>query len=66
MTQSTPDSGALLSVRAAVVLLLAFVVGVIAGGLAYLADRSVPTAVLAGGGAAGGALVLFHSIIDRR
>jgi hypothetical protein len=45
MTSSTPDPGSLLTVRAAVVLLLALVVGVLAGGLAYLAQRSEPAAV---------------------
>jgi len=43
------------------VLLLALVVGLLAGGLAYLADHSLPAAVLVAGGAAGGALLLFHS-----
>ncbi len=66
MTSSTPDPGPLLTVRASVVLLLALVVGVLAGGLAYLAQRSVPAAVLVGGGAAGAALLLFHTVIDRR
>jgi hypothetical protein len=62
----TPASpGPLLTVRAAVVLLLALVVGVLAGVLSFLAEHSVPAAVLWGGGAAGGALMLFHSIIGR-
>lgn len=63
MTPSSP--GPLLTVRAAVLLLLALVVGVLAGGLSYLADHSVPSAVLWGGGAAGGALALFHTLIGR-
>lgn len=63
MTPSPP--GPLLTVRAAVVLLLALVVGVLAGGLAYLTDHSVPRAVLWGGSAAAGALLLFHTVIDR-
>ncbi|WP_232784547.1 hypothetical protein [Carbonactinospora thermoautotrophica] len=54
-----------MTVRAAVVLLLAFVVGLLAGGLAYLAHRSLPTAVLVAGGAAGSALLLFHTVIGR-
>jgi hypothetical protein len=57
--------GPLLTVRAAVVLILALIIGVIAGVLAYLVDRSVPSAVLWGGGAAGGALLLFHTVIGR-
>lgn len=61
-----PDPRApLLTVRAAVVLLLALVAGVLAGGLSYLANHSVPTAVLYGGTTAGGALVLFNSVIGR-
>jgi hypothetical protein len=55
----------LLTVRAAVVLLLAVVVGLLTGGLAHLADHSLPAAVLVAGGAAGGALLLFHTVIDR-
>ncbi|MEU5549036.1 hypothetical protein ABZ738_04635 [Micromonospora sp. NPDC047793] len=61
---STPP-GPLLTVRAAVVLLIALIIGVIASCLAYLADNSVPSAVLCGGGAAGGSLLLFHTIIGR-
>ena len=57
---STPP-GPLLTVRAALVLLMAIVVGLVAGGLAYLADHDIPTAVLVGGAAAGGALLLFHT-----
>ena len=60
-----PTPSPLLTVRAAVVLLLALVVGLLAGGLAYLADHSLPAAVLVAGGAAGGALLLFHKVIDR-
>ena len=57
--------GPLLTVRTAVVLLLALVVGLLAGALSYLSNRSVPVAALVGGGASGGALVLFHTIIGR-
>ena len=63
MTLTPP--GPLLTVRAAVVLLITLIIGVIAGCLAYLADPSVPSAVLWGGGAAGGSLLLFHTIIGR-
>ncbi|OHV27825.1 MULTISPECIES: hypothetical protein [Pseudofrankia] len=55
--------GPLLTVRAALVMLLALVVGVLAGGLSYLADPSLPSAILVGGGAAGGGLLLFHAVI---
>ena len=60
---SSPDP--LLTVRAAVILLLALVIGVLAGVLSYLTDHSVAGAVLWGGGAAGAALVLFNSIVSR-
>jgi len=63
VTPSPPSP--LLTVRAAVVLLLALMVGVLTGGLSYLADHSVPAAVLWGGGAAGSALALFDSVIGR-
>jgi hypothetical protein len=56
---------ALLTVRAALILLLALVVGISAGILSYLTDRSVAGAVLLGGGATGGALLLFHTLIGR-
>ena len=55
----------LLTVRAAVILLLALLVGITAGLLTYLADSSVPGAVLAGGGATGAAIALFNTIIGR-
>lgn len=63
MTPSPP--GPLLSVRAAVVLLLALLVGMCAFGLAYLANHSLPTDLLVGGTGAGGALMLFHTVIGR-
>lgn len=55
----------LLTVRAAVILLLALLTGATAGVLAYLAHRSVPGAALTGGGAAGGAILLFNTVIGR-
>ena len=55
----------LLTVRATVILLLAVLVGITAGVLTYLAQRSVPGAVLAGGGATGAAIALFNTIIGR-
>jgi len=63
MPQSPPDP--LLTVRAAVILLMALIVGGFAGALAYLAHRSFPDAVLAGGSAMGGATLLFNSVIGR-
>jgi hypothetical protein len=58
-----PPPDPLLTVRAALVLLTAIVVGLVAGGLGYLAHHDVPTAVLVAGAAAGGALMLFHSLL---
>jgi len=63
MTSS--PSGPLLSLRATVVLLLALLVGLCACGLAYLAGHSLPAALLVGGSAAGGAVMLFNSVIGR-
>jgi hypothetical protein len=61
---SPSSPGPLLTVRAAVVLLLACVVGLIAGGLTLWDGQSLPAALLVGGGAAGSGLLLFHQIID--
>lgn len=61
---STPNAP-LLTIRAAVILLLALVIGVLAGFLSYQTDSSLPGAVLWGGGAAGTGIVLFHSIVGR-
>jgi len=65
MSTTPPGSGPLLTVRAALVLLMASVVGLVAGGLAYLTDHDVPAAVLVGAAAAGGALLLFHTLLGR-
>ncbi len=62
MAPSPP--GPLLTVRAAVVVVLALNVGVLAGALSFLADPSVPVAVLCGSGAAGTALLLFHTLVE--
>ena len=61
MPRPSPDP--LLSIRTALVLLLATLVGLGAGVLGYLGGQSWPAAVLTGLGAAGGALMLFHSLI---
>jgi hypothetical protein len=55
---ATPPSDPLLSVRAALVLLIAIVVDLVTGTLGYFADGGIATAVLIGGSAAGGALAL--------
>ena len=59
-------SDRLVSVRAALILLLTVVVGGIAGALAFVARHSAPEAFLAGGAAAGGALALFDPMIGER
>lgn len=63
---ATPPPGPLLSVRTALVLLIAIVVGLVAGILGYFANGGIATAVLIGGGGAGSALALFHTLVDRR
>jgi hypothetical protein len=63
MTARSP--GPLITVRAAVVLLSAGVVGIIAGSLSYLADADAATALLVAGGAVGAALALFHNLLGR-
>ncbi len=55
--------GPLLTVRTSVVLLLALVTGLVAGVVGFFAYRDVPTGILVGGGAASGALVLFHGLL---
>jgi hypothetical protein len=63
MAPSPP--GPLLSVRTALVLALAFIAGLTGGLLSYLANQSMPSAVLVGGGAAGASLLLFHTLIGK-
>jgi hypothetical protein len=60
-----PTPEPLLTVRAALILLLALIAGAAAGALTYLGHRSVPAAVLVAGSASGGALMLFNSLIGR-
>jgi hypothetical protein len=60
-----PPPDPLLTVRTAVVLTLGLIIGLAAGALGYLAQRDVPTALLIAGGATGGALALFHSLLGR-
>jgi hypothetical protein len=60
-----PTQEPLLTVRAALILLLALVTGAAATVLACLARNPLPGALLIGGSAAGGALLLFNSLIGR-
>lgn len=53
----------LLTIRAALVFLTAFVVGCGGGGLMFWATGSIPQALLVAGGALGGAIGLFNQII---
>lgn len=61
MTARSP--GPLITVRAAVVLLSAGVVGIVAGSLSYLTHGDIATALLVAGGAAGASLALFHNLL---
>jgi hypothetical protein len=63
MMSSTPTAP-LLTVRAATILLIAVVIGLVAGFLAYKDKGSLSGAVLWGGGTAGASILLFHSIIS--
>lgn len=63
-SNQNPQAGGLLSLRAVVILLVAVVVGCLAGGLGYLAGQPVAAAVLLGGGAAGATLGLAHTLIQ--
>lgn len=63
---ATPPPGPLLSVRAVLVLLIAVVVGLVAGILGYISNGGIATAALIGGGGAGSALALFHTLLDRQ
>ncbi|MGW1802039.1 hypothetical protein ACWCQN_40570 [Streptomyces sp. NPDC001984] len=53
----------LISQRAALILLLAGVVGAAVGVLTLLSGAAVAPAVLAGGSAFGGAVIFFHMIV---
>ncbi|MFD7907059.1 hypothetical protein ACFV4G_33075 [Kitasatospora sp. NPDC059747] len=55
----------LLTVRTAIILLTAAVIGLVAGGLTYLGTRSTPGAALAGLTAAGASVVGLHQLIGR-
>jgi hypothetical protein len=62
MANNSPP-GPLLTVRAALIFLIALAAGAAAATLTYLAGHSVPAAALAGGSTAGGATLLFNTII---
>ncbi len=58
-----PSETPLLSVHAAVVFLTAAIIGLVMGGLVFLHDKSVPTAVTAGLLTAGGSVPVLHKLI---
>jgi len=58
-----PDKKGLLTLRAALVLSCALIVGTLAGGLTYLGTRELAKAVLAGGGAFAVSVIWFDKII---
>lgn len=53
----------LLTLRAAVVLLIAIIIGAAVGALTYLATKSVASAVLAGASSCGTAVLGLHKLI---
>ncbi|WP_316745451.1 hypothetical protein [Streptomyces sp. MK7] len=65
MSQNTQQSGGgpLLGLRSTLVLLLGVLTGIGAGVLTYLAQRSLPAAVLAAGAGFGAGVMFFHAII---
>lgn len=65
-TDQTSSRGGLLSLRAAVVLLVAIVVGCVAGCLAFLAGQPIAGAILIGGGAVGASLGLADTLVQDR
>jgi hypothetical protein len=56
----------ILTVRTALLLLIAAVAGIVAGVLAIRAsaDKNIPAGILVGGGAAAGALGLFNGLLN--
>jgi len=60
-----PDSPALLSLRAAVIFTIAAVIGLAMGLLTYWSQGALPSALLAGLGATGGALLPLDRMIGR-
>lgn len=57
------DKEAILSLRSALILQTAVILGVVAGWLSYLTAPVMPTAVAVGLAASGGALIVLHNII---
>jgi hypothetical protein len=62
-TSPSDERGPLLTLRAALILIAALVIGAVAGGLGYLAGARLAEAVLTGGGAFGAAVALLNTLI---
>lgn len=61
-----PEAGPpLLTPRAAVVFLVAFIVGLLVGGLAHLGGASPSASAIASGGAFGATLMIANTVIGR-
>ncbi|MBM4487804.1 hypothetical protein MWT96_24690 (plasmid) [Prescottella equi] len=60
---STPPSEPLLSLRSAVLLLIAALIGIGVGVLTVFAGQPVATAIIAGGGAGGASLMALEKLI---
>lgn len=60
---SVPPSDPLLSLRSSVLLLIAALIGIGVGVLTVFAGQPVPTAIIAGGGAAGASLMALEKLI---
>jgi uncharacterized membrane protein YfcA len=58
-----PAKAGLITVRAAIILAIACIIGAAAGALTYLASHSFPQALLAAGTATGGSTGLLNQII---
>ncbi|MGX9924047.1 hypothetical protein ACWIG4_29830 [Streptomyces sp. NPDC002248] len=58
-----PENKPLLTLRAALILLFALLTGVTAGVLTALSQHDLAQAVLVGGGALGGSLLLYDKVI---
>ena len=62
---ASPPSDPFLSVRTAVVMVIAMLTGIVAGVLGFFGYGTIAVAVLIGGGAAGGAMMMFHALLGR-
>lgn len=59
-----PEKPALLSQRTTLILFIAIVSGIGVGMLSYLAEKSVPTAILHGLGAAATCTTVLHALME--